>query len=134
LEIIKSRAISVGFIISKTLDVVAPFRDVTILEIQTSGTILNPANYMILILMGIAAVIAAGSFSIIARYLFDRGLADRNAQVPDILVFYKTYMAHTKKQTGRIGTAFWVHCVSAGVFITTGVFYTIGRFIVPRFL
>jgi hypothetical protein len=84
--------------------------------------------------MGVAAVAAAGSFSIIARYLFDRGLADPNTKRPDILAFYKAYMAHTRKQTGRIGGAFWVHSISAGVFIATGVAYTIGRFILPRFL
>jgi len=83
--------------------------------------------------MGVAAVIAAGSFSIIAQYLFKRGLADRNALAPNIMALYKTYIAHTKKKTGKIGGAFWVHSVSAGIFISTGVAYTIGRFILPRF-
>ena len=83
--------------------------------------------------MGLAAVIAAGSFSIIARYLFNRGLADRNVRAPNIVGLYKTYIAHSKKETGRIGGAFWVHSVSAGTFIITGVVYTIGRFILPRF-
>ena len=82
--------------------------------------------------MGIAVVIAAASFSIIARYLFDRGLANRNTLAPNIIDLYKTYVAHTKKQTGRIGVAFWVHSVSAGIFISTGVCYTIGRFVLPR--
>jgi len=90
------------------------------------------SDYMILTVMGVAVVIAAGSFSIIARYLFDRGLADRNTLKPNILDLYKTYIAHTRKKTGRIGVAFWVHSVSAGIFISTGVFYTIGRFILPR--
>jgi len=81
--------------------------------------------------MGVAAVIAAGSFSIIARYLFDHGLADRNALRPNIMELYKTYIAHTKQKTGRIGAPFWVHSISAGIFISTGVFYTIGRFILP---
>ncbi len=92
------------------------------------------ADYTILILMGVSAIIAAGAFSVIAGYLFDRGLADRNAKMPDIRVFYKTYMAQTRRETGRIGTAFWVHSVSAGIFILTGVVYTIARFILPRFL
>lgn len=91
------------------------------------------ADYTVLIVMGTAALVAAGSFAIIARYLFDRGLADRKAAAPDIRVFYKTYMAHTKSDTGRIGRAFWVHSVSAGIFIFSGVVYTIGRFILPRF-
>ena len=90
------------------------------------------ADYTILIVMGVAVAIAAGSFSIIARYLFDRGLADRNALAPNIIDLYKTYIAHTRKMTGRIGVAFWIHSVSAGIFISTGVFYTIGRFILPR--
>ena len=90
------------------------------------------ADYTILIVMGVAVAIAAGSFSIIARYLFDRGLADRNALAPNIIDLYKTYIAHTRKMTGRIGAAFWIHSVSAGIFISTGVFYTIGRFILPR--
>ena len=84
--------------------------------------------------MGVAAVIAAGSFSIIARCLFDRCLADRNARAPDIRVFYKTYITHTKKKTGRIGGAFWIHSVSAGIFIFTGVVYTIVRVVLPRLL
>ena len=83
--------------------------------------------------MGVAVVIAAGSFSIIAKYLFDRGLANRNTLVPNIMDLYKTYIADTKKKTGRIGGAFWVHSVSAVIFISTGVVYTIGRFILPRF-
>jgi hypothetical protein len=91
------------------------------------------SDYTILVIMGAAAVIAAGSFSIIARYLFDRSLADRNALAPNILGIYKTYIEHTKKKTGKIGGAFWVHSVSAGIFISTGVAYTIGRFILPRF-
>jgi hypothetical protein len=90
-------------------------------------------DYTILIVMGLAAVIAAGSFSIIARYLFDRGLAERDTPAPNIMNLYKTYIAHSKKKTGRIGVAFWIHSVSAGIFISTGVFYTIGRFILPRF-
>ncbi len=90
------------------------------------------ADYTILIVMGVAVVIAAGSFSVIARYLFDRGLADRNKLAPNIIDLYKTYIAHTKKKTGRIGAAFWIHSVSAGIFISTGVFYTVGRFILPR--
>jgi hypothetical protein len=82
--------------------------------------------------MGVAAMIAAGSFSIIARYLFDRGLANRKTLAPNIIDLYRTYIAHTRKKTGRIGLAFWVHSVSAGMFISIGVFYTIGRFILPR--
>jgi hypothetical protein len=94
---------------------------------------MQSSDYTILIVMGLAAAIAAGSFSAIARYLFDHGLADRNAKAPNMLVWYKTYMAQTRKQTGRIGTPFWIHSGSAGIFILTGVMYTIVRFILPRF-
>lgn len=98
-----------------------------------AGILLIAADYTILGIMGIAAVIAAGSFSIIARYLFDRGLADRDTLAPNIMAVYKTYIAHTQKTAGRIGVPFWIHSVSAGIFISTGVAYTIGRFILPRF-
>lgn len=80
-----------------------------------------------------ACVVAAGSFASIARYLFDRNLADRNAATPNIIDFYKTYIAHTRKTTGRIAATFWVHCASTALFITTGVVYTIFRLILPRF-
>jgi len=79
-----------------------------------------------------AALVAAGSFAAIMRYLFDCGLADRNERSTDIRVYYQTYLAATKKETGRIGTALWVHGISTGVFICAGVGYTIFRFILPR--
>lgn len=91
-------------------------------------------DYIVMGLMGVAAVISVSSFSILAKYLFDRGLADRNVPAPNIITLYKTYMTHTKNKTGRIGRAFWVHSVSAGIFIFTGAIYTIFRFILPRFL
>ena len=87
----------------------------------------------IVILMGMAAIVAAVSFSIIVKYLFDRNLADRNMQAPDLREIYRTYMDHTRKKTGRIGPALWVHGGSAAIFILTGVAYTIFRFILPRF-
>lgn len=90
-------------------------------------------DYTILIVMAVAAATAAGSFCIIAGYLFDRDLADRSARATDILGYYKTYMRHTQKKTGRIGGALWVHGGSAGIFISTGVIYTIFRFILPHF-
>lgn len=88
--------------------------------------------------MGMAAIVAAVSFSIIVKYLFDRNLADRNLadrnmQAPDLREIYRTYMDHTRKKTGRIGPALWVHGGSAAIFILTGVAYTIFRFILPRF-
>ena len=83
--------------------------------------------------MGLAALVAAGSFSVIAKYLFDRGLADRNERAPDIRIYYRTYLTATRKESGRVGVVFWMHCVAAGIFICTGVGYTIFRFILPRF-
>ena len=87
---------------------------------------------MIVALAVTAALISAGSFAAIVTYLFDRGLADRNERSPDIRMYYRSYLSATKKETGRIGTAFWIHCVSAGVFICTGVGYTIFQFLLPR--
>jgi hypothetical protein len=79
---------------------------------------MQSSDYTILIVMGLAAAIAAGSFSAIARYLFDHGLADRNAKAPNMLVWYKTYMAQTRKQTGRIGTPFWCPIYFTALFLT----------------
>jgi hypothetical protein len=99
-----------------------------------AGAVMRNTDLIILGVMGVAAVVSAGAFSKIAKFLFDRGLADNNAPVPNIMVFYKRYMVHTRKQTGRIGGIFWVHSISAGIFICTGVIYTIFRLILPRFL
>jgi hypothetical protein len=93
---------------------------------------MNTTDVIILVWMAGLAVFAIVTFAFIAKYLFDRGLADRNHPAPNILDFYKTYMAHTRKRTGRIGMTFWIHSLSAGAFITTGVAYTIIRFVLPR--
>ena len=53
-------------------------------------------------------------------------------KILQLIDLYKTYIVHTKQKTGRIGIAFWVHSISAGIFIATGVIYTIGRLILPR--
>ena len=42
------------------------------------------------------------------------------------------YASAEDRLTGRIGGAFWVHSASAGIFIFTGVVYTIVRFVLPR--
>jgi formate/nitrite transporter FocA (FNT family) len=91
-------------------------------------------DIIILATMAGACVVAGGAFAAIVKYLFDRELADRHATTPNIVDFYKSYIAHTRKTTGQIGRAFWVHSIAAGVFITTGVVYTILRFILPRIL
>jgi hypothetical protein len=92
---------------------------------------MNNTDFTILVLMGIAALVSAVSFATIVRTLYDKGLADPKDSRPDIPAFYKTYMAHTKKQTGRFGKTFWVHVVSAGVFILVGAGYTIYRWLLP---
>ncbi|BBO88428.1 hypothetical protein [Desulfosarcina ovata] len=93
---------------------------------------MNTTDLIVLAAMAVVVAVALGAFVPITKYLFDRGLVDRNQQAPNIIDFYKTYVAHTRKTTGRIGTAFWVHAVSAGLFIVIGVGYTIFRFILPR--
>jgi hypothetical protein len=95
---------------------------------------LTTLDTVICVSMAMAAVISAASFSIIVRYLFARDLADRNQQVPDIRALYTAYIAQTRRETGRIGGALWVHSVAAGLFISIGVGYTIYRFILPRLL
>lgn len=88
---------------------------------------------IIAILMGLTAIVAAASFSVIVRYLFERGLADRDMQTPDLREIYRTYINQTRKENGRLGPALWIHGGSAAIFIFTGVAYTIFRFILPRF-
>ena len=94
---------------------------------------MTTTDWIILALMGAAAGVALVAFALLTRYLFDRGLADPDAAAPNIVDFYKRFIQHTRKETGRIGGAFWVHTIAAGVFITTGVVYTIARFVLPRF-
>ena len=94
---------------------------------------MTATDIAIVILMGTAALVAAASFSIVVRYLFDRGLADRSMQTPDLREIYRTYMNQTRKENGRVGTALWIHGGSAAIFILAGVAYTIFRFILPRF-
>jgi hypothetical protein len=92
------------------------------------------SDYAAVLVMGVAAIVAAGSFSFILQYLFAKGLADRNALVPNLMVIYRIYITNTKRDTGHIGGAFWAHCVFAGIFVATGVVYTLSRFILPRML
>jgi len=94
----------------------------------------TPADYTIVAIMGALAVLAAFTFSRIAGHLFAHGLADPHAVNPDIKSIYRTYIAHRRQTEGRIGLVFWVHGVSTGLFIVTGVAYTTLRFIIPRFL
>lgn len=92
---------------------------------------MNMTDLIVLVCMIAAAAIAAGAFAFLTQYLFKRGLADRHDPVPNIVDLYKGYIAHTRKTSGRIGLAFWIHCVFAGAFVTIGVAYTILRFVWP---
>ena len=79
--------------------------------------------------MGMAAVVSAVSFGMIANYLFDHGLADRNDAFPNLITLYRKYKQHTKAKTGQVNPLLWIHAAAAGVFILTGVAYTLARFI-----
>lgn len=92
---------------------------------------MHTTDIVILSLMAGAAFVAAGAFAAITRYLFDRGLADPNAVKPDLPGFYRAYVAHTRKTTGRVGLPLWIHAIFAGLFIAMGVGYTLVRFILP---
>jgi hypothetical protein len=82
-----------------------------------------------IVLMGAAALVSAVSFGIIANYLFDHGLADRNNPLPNMLDFYRKYRRHTRETTGAVHPLLWVHMAAAGTFIAVGVLYTLARFI-----
>ena len=91
-------------------------------------------DYTIFVLALLAALTAVVSFAAIMRYLFDRGLADRKERSADIRVYYQAYMASTKKENHRIGSAFWIHCLATGIFICAGVGYSVFRILLPRLL
>jgi hypothetical protein len=95
---------------------------------------LNAIDIIVLAVMAAAAVLAASTFAWIGRYLFDHGLADPNDRSPDIRRLYRAYIRHTRHTTGRVGIALWVHGAAAGLFIATGVAYTLLRWIVPSLL
>lgn len=92
---------------------------------------MRTSDIILLVAMAVAAAVAAGAFASIAGYLFDRGLADRRQAAPNIFDFYRAYTRHTRHTRGRIGRAFWIHVVAAGLFITLGMAYTITRWIIP---
>jgi hypothetical protein len=80
------------------------------------------------------AVLAAITFSRITGTLFAHGLADPHVADPNIKRLYMAYIRHRRQTDGRIGALFWIHGVSAGLFIVTGVVYSVFRFIIPRIL
>jgi hypothetical protein len=81
------------------------------------------------VVMGAAAVVAALSFALIANYLFDHNLADRNNPPANIFSLYKQYRHHTRTATGGVPLLFWIHVTAVGGFIGAGVLYTLARFV-----
>ena len=90
---------------------------------------MNQLDYIAAALLGATALLAAGSFAVIADYLFAHGLADRRQPLPNIIDLYKKYRDHTRGQTGRVNPWLWMHLTAVGAFILTGMVYVILRFI-----
>jgi len=86
-------------------------------------------DYAALVGMVLAVIASVVSFGMIANYLFDHGLADRNAPPMNLLVLYREYKRHTREQTGQVSPLFWVHTTAVGTFIAIGVAYTLARFV-----
>jgi len=86
-------------------------------------------DYTAIVGMVLAAIASAVSFALMANYLFDHGLADRNDPPMNLLVMYREYRRHTREQTGRVNPLFRIHAAAAGTFIMLGVAYTLARFI-----
>ena len=90
---------------------------------------MNQLDYIALAVIGPAALVAVGSFVLIANYLFDNALADRNDPFPNIVALYRKYRDHTREQYGRVDPRLWVHFTAVGVFIVGGMIYVIMRFV-----
>ena len=86
-------------------------------------------DWTAIVVMGAAAAISALSFALIANYLFDHNLADRNNPPANILTLYKQYRRHTQATTGGTPLLFWIHVTATGSFIGAGVLYTLARFV-----
>ena len=85
-------------------------------------------DYAAIFGMAVAAAAAAVSFGLIANYLFEHRLADRNDPFPNLLDFYRQYRRHTREKTGRSHPLLWIHLGAVGLFVVTGVAYTVARF------
>lgn len=85
-------------------------------------------DYAAILAMAAAAIAAAVSFGLIANTLFEHRLADRNDTRPNLLALYREYRRHTLEQTGRVNPLLWVHLAAVGLFVSTGVAYTLARF------
>ncbi|MBL0714988.1 MAG: hypothetical protein JJV98_14950 [Desulfosarcina sp.] len=90
---------------------------------------MSQLDYIAIALLGTAALVAVGSFAVIANYLFTNELADRREPFPNIIALYKKYRDHTRARTGRVDPWLWIHMAAAGLFILAGMVYAILRFI-----
>ncbi len=90
---------------------------------------MNQLDFIALVVLGSAALLAGGTFAMIANYLFENALADRNDPFPRIVDFYRKYRAHTRAQQGRVDPWLWVHFAAVGVFILAGMVYVVVRFV-----
>lgn len=85
-------------------------------------------DYAAILGMAATAIAAAVSFGMIANTLFEHRLADRNDPRPNLLKLYREYRRHTREQAGRVNPLLWVHFAAVGLFVFTGVAYTLARF------
>lgn len=86
-------------------------------------------DWTAVVVMGAAAAVAAISLALIANYLFEHRLADRNNPPANSFMLYKQYRHHTRATKGGTPFLFWAHLAAAGSFIGTGVLYTLARFV-----
>ena len=84
-------------------------------------------DYMAIGTMGVAALVSAVTFGMIANYLFDHRLADRGDT--DVLGIYRKSRRHIRQATGQDSPLFRVHAAAAGVFILGGMAYFLARFV-----
>jgi len=88
---------------------------------------MGTADYLAFSLLGITITVATFSFARIEKYLTHHDLINPQAAYPNVIDYYKKYRQHTRKATGRTDRWLWIHFCTAGVFIGTGVLYTIFR-------
>jgi len=86
-------------------------------------------DWTVRVVMGAAAAVSALSFALIANYLFENRLADRNQPPTNILEVYKQYRRHTQATLGAVPLLFGVHVAAAATFIGAGMLYILARFV-----
>ena len=86
---------------------------------------MNTLDYAFILLLGISLAAAVSSFAVIEKYLLMHRLVNPKASRPDVLDFYKKYIAHTRNQSGRIGRPFLIHAAAAATFMLGGAVYAI---------